>query len=69
MKNLTSLDEILDKQYGSIGEPEREKWEQEFEAFRLGVLLEEARIKQGLSREEYSIISIIKDSGIATLIR
>ncbi len=54
-KNLTSLDEILDKQYGSIGEPEREKWEQEFEAFRLGVLLEEARIKQGLSREELAI--------------
>jgi DNA-binding XRE family transcriptional regulator len=51
-KNITTLDEILDNKYGHRGEPEREKWEQEFEAFRLGVLLEEARKKLGMTQEE-----------------
>jgi HTH-type transcriptional regulator/antitoxin HipB len=51
-KNLTSLDELLDKKYGKRGAKKREEWEQEFEAFRLGVLLEEARIKLGMTQEE-----------------
>ena len=51
-KNLTSLDELLDQKYGKKGEAKREKWEQEFEAFRLGVLLEEARIKLGMTQEQ-----------------
>jgi HTH-type transcriptional regulator / antitoxin HipB len=44
--NTTTLDQILDKKYGKRGKPKREQWEQQFEAFRLGVLLEEARTKQ-----------------------
>jgi len=51
-KNLTTLDELLDKKYGKRGSKKREEWEQEFEAFRLGVLLEEARIKLGMTQEE-----------------
>ncbi len=51
-KNITTLDEILDKKYGKTGTPKREKWEQEFESFRLGVLLEEARIKLGMTQAE-----------------
>lgn len=51
-KKITTLDEILDKKYGKKGAPKREKWEQEFEAFRLGALLEDARLKMGLTQEE-----------------
>ncbi len=51
-KNITTLDEILDAKYGKKGEPEREKWEQEFESFRLGILIEEARIKLGMTQAE-----------------
>ncbi len=51
-KNITTLDEILDKKYGKKGAKKREHWEQEFETFRLGVLLEEARMKLGLTQEE-----------------
>jgi len=51
-KNITTLDEILDKKYGKRGSKKREKWEQDFEAFRLGVMLEEARTKLGLTQEE-----------------
>ncbi|MBE8713961.1 helix-turn-helix domain-containing protein [Sphingobacterium hungaricum] len=50
--NITSLDELIDKKYGKIGEPERETWEHQFEAFQLGVLLEEARLKLGLTQEQ-----------------
>lgn len=51
-KNITTLEEILDSKYGKLGEPKREKWEQEFETFRLGALLEEARVKLGMTQEE-----------------
>lgn len=51
-KNITTLGEILDKKYGKRGVKKREKWEQDFEAFRLGIMLEEARTKLGLTQEE-----------------
>ena len=51
-KNITTLDEILDQKYGKRGASKREKWEQEFESFKLGALLEEARTKKGLTQEE-----------------
>ena len=50
--NITTLDQILDQKYGKKGQPKREQWEQQFEAFRLGVLLEEARTKLGMTQEE-----------------
>ena len=50
--NITTFDEILDKKYGVRGNEESEKWEQEFETFKLGVLLEEARLKLGMTQEE-----------------
>ena len=53
--NITTLDEIIDSKYGKRGAPKREKWEQEFESFRLGILLEEARTKLGMTQEELAI--------------
>jgi len=50
--NITTLDQSLDKKYGKKGAPKREEWEQQFEAFHLGVLLEEARTKLGMTQEE-----------------
>jgi len=54
-KNITTLDEILDSKYGKRGEERREKWEQDFESFRLGVLLEEARLKLGMTQEQLAL--------------
>jgi HTH-type transcriptional regulator / antitoxin HipB len=51
-KNITTLDELLDKKYGKRGIGKREEWEQEFEAFKLGVLIEEARKKLKMTQEE-----------------
>ncbi len=53
--NITTLDEILENKYGKPGNPKREQWEQEFESFKLGVLLEEARLKLGMTQEELAI--------------
>ena len=51
-KNITTLDEILDNKYGKKGAKKRDKWEQDFEAFRLGIMLEEARTKPGMTQEQ-----------------
>ncbi len=49
---LTDWDDHMDQKYGQPGTDTREQWEQEFEAFKLGVLLEEARKKLNLTQEE-----------------
>jgi len=51
-KNITTFNELLDKKYGKRGKAKREQWEQEFEAFKLGVLIEEARKKRNMTQEE-----------------
>lgn len=50
--NLTSFEEILEKKYGKRGDPRRETYQQGYEAFKLGVLIEEARLKMNLTRQE-----------------
>ena len=51
-KKLTSWDDHLDKKYGKIGTSSREKYEEEFEAFKIGVLIQEARKKKHLTQEQ-----------------
>jgi len=51
-KNITTLNELLDKKYGKRGTNKREEWEQEFEAFKLGVVIEEARKKLNMTQAE-----------------
>ncbi len=50
--NLTSWDDHLDKKYGKDGTTSREKYEEEFESFKIGVLIQEARKKQQLTQEQ-----------------
>ena len=51
-KNLTSFEDHLDKQYGKRGTPEREKFEEGFEAFKLGVMIQELRKEKGMTQEQ-----------------
>jgi len=51
-KNLTSWDDHLDKKYGKMGTSTRAKYEEEFEAFKIGVLIQEARKRQHLTQEQ-----------------
>ncbi len=52
INKLTSFSEHLDQEYGKKGTPERENYEQEFEAFKLGVMLQELRKQKGLTQEQ-----------------
>jgi HTH-type transcriptional regulator/antitoxin HipB len=51
-KKLTSFAAHLDDQYGKRGTAEREQYEEEFEAFKLGAMIQELRKKQGLTQEQ-----------------
>ena len=50
--NLTSFEQHLNRQYGKRGLVKREIYEQEFEAFKLGVLIQEMRERQNLTQEQ-----------------
>ena len=49
---LVPWESHLDKKYGKKGTASRNKFEEEFEAFKIGVLLQEARKQQNLTQEE-----------------
>jgi HTH-type transcriptional regulator/antitoxin HipB len=51
-KNLTTFADHLNQQYGERGSVEREKFEESFEAFKLGVMLQEMRKEKGLTQEQ-----------------
>ncbi len=53
--NLTSFEDHLDQQYGKIGTPKREKFEEGFEAFKLGVMIQELRKENGLTQEQLAV--------------
>ena len=54
-KNLTSFADHIDKQYGKRGTKKREKYEEGFEAFKLGVMLQEMRQEQGMTQEQLAV--------------
>lgn len=51
-KNLSSFKNHLNKQYGKRGTKKREAYEEGFEAFKLGVMLQELRKDQGMTQEQ-----------------
>jgi hypothetical protein len=42
--NLKTLDQFIEEQYGKNGTPKREKFEEGFESFKLGFLIQQARL-------------------------
>ncbi len=48
-------DDHLDHKYGKPGTATREKYSEEFEVFKIGVLIQEARKKQHLTQEELAL--------------
>ena len=50
--NLTSFADHLDVQYGKRGTTEREEFEEGFESFKIGVMLQELRKEQGMTQEQ-----------------
>ena len=50
--NLKSLDQFIDEQYGKKGTKKREDFEKEYEEFKLGFILQQARLERGMTQEE-----------------
>lgn len=53
--NIMTLEQFKDKHYGKSGSAKRDKLEAGYENFRIGALIQEARIEKGLTQEELAI--------------
>lgn len=51
-RRITSFDDHLDEQYGMEGTESRQEFQEEFETFKIGVLIQEARKKQHLTQQQ-----------------
>jgi len=54
-KKITSFTEHLDAQFGKTGTETREKYEEEYETFELGVMLQEMRKERGMTQEQLAL--------------
>lgn len=66
-KNLTSLSDFIDEKVGLKGTKNRDKYDQEFEAFKLGVLIQEARHAKGMTQEQLAAFAGTNKSYISKL--
>lgn len=53
--HLTHFTDHLNQQYGECGTDTRGQYEQEFEAFKLGVMLQELRKSKGMTQEQLAL--------------
>lgn len=66
-KNVTTLTEFLDKKVGKKGTSKRDKFETEYESFKLGILIQQARQEKGLTQEQVAALSGTNKSYISKL--
>ena len=53
--NLKSLDQFVDEQYGKKGTSRRDKFEKGYESFKLGFMIQQARLDKGMTQEELAV--------------
>jgi DNA-binding XRE family transcriptional regulator len=51
-KNLTSLEEFKERNYGKMGTKKREELEAGYEAFKIGALIQDTRLELGMTQEQ-----------------
>jgi ribosome-binding protein aMBF1 (putative translation factor) len=68
-KNLKSLDQFVDEKIGKRGTEKREEFETEYDAFKLGVLIQQAREDKGLTQEQLAELAGTNKSYISKLER
>jgi ribosome-binding protein aMBF1 (putative translation factor) len=69
MKNVKTFDQLLDEKYGKKGNTERDKFDADSLAFRLGAMLKEARVEANLTQEELAQKTGTKKSYISRIER
>lgn len=69
MKNVTNFEDLLKEKYGEKGSPARDKFEADSLAFRLGVMLKEARTEAHITQEELANRTGTKKSYISRIER
>ena len=69
MKQVTNFEELLEAKYGSKGSPDRDRFDTNSLAFRLGVMLREARKEANLTQEELAEKTGTKKSYISRIER
>jgi len=52
---IITLEQFKEKHYGKLGTPKRNELEAGYENFKVGVLLQQARIEKGLTQEELAV--------------
>lgn len=50
--NIKTLDQFKDKHYGNLGTAKRDTLEVGYDAFKIGLMIQEARLQKGLTQEE-----------------
>lgn len=65
--NLTSLDQFIDEEIGAKGSNEREEFEEGYESFKLGVLIQQARQEKGMTQEKLAELAGTNKSYISKL--
>jgi HTH-type transcriptional regulator/antitoxin HipB len=68
-KNITTFDQLLSKEHGAKGTEDRDKFESGSLAFRLGIMLKEARKEANLTQEELAERTGTKKSYISRIER
>ena len=68
-KNLKSIDQFVDEKIGKKGTDIREQFEAEYDAFKLGVLIQQARVNKGLTQEKLAELAGTNKSYISKLER
>jgi len=51
-KNLKTLDQFIDEEYGTKKTAKREKFEKGYKNFKLGFLIQQARLEKGMTQQE-----------------
>lgn len=49
---IVKLEDFIEKEYGKLGSPKRQNFEEGYEAFRLGVMVQELRKQRKLTQQE-----------------
>ena len=54
-KDLSTLDQFITTNYGELGTENRDAFESGYQVFKLGALIQEARLKKGFTQEQLAL--------------